>query len=208
MLYYTPVDISKPPKTITHQDPIVFFGSCFSTYIAQKLKWYLFNVLDNPFGILYNPSSIEQCILIIKEKKEIKAEHFFLEDDIYKSFYFHSQWAHTNLEFLLDKVNKMILDSHQFLLQSKWVFITLGTAYVYELKENNQVVANCHKQNAQMFNHRMLSVEEVVDKLNKIYTYILDLSPNANIVFTVSPVRYLKQGAHLNQISKSTLLLA
>lgn len=208
MLYYTSVDIPKPPKTISHQDTIMLMGSCFSTHIAQKLKWYLFHVLDNPFGVLYNPVSIEQSILIIKEKKRITSDHFFLEEDVYKSFLFHSQWANTNLEFLLDEINKMIIDSHYFLLQIKWVFITLGTAYVYEFNESGEVVANCHKQSAQKFIHRMLSVEEVTENLKKIYTHIIDLSPSANIVFTVSPVRHLKQGAHLNQISKSTLLLA
>lgn len=208
MLYYTPVDLPKSPKTISHQDSILLMGSCFTNHIADRLKFHLFNVLSNPFGVLYNPASIEQSIAIIKEKRTITPNDFFVEEDIYKSFLFHSHFSNVHLEPMLEEINHSMLRTHDFLSNSKWVFITFGTAYVYEHKESGNIVANCHKQPSHMFHHRMLSVEEASEKIKKIYRYIIDLSPEATVVFTVSPVRHLKQGASLNQVSKSTLLLA
>lgn len=208
MLYYTPVHITPPPVTISHHDSVFLIGSCFTTHIAEKLKGNLFNVLANPFGVLYNPSSIEQSIAIIKNKRTIHASDFFVEDGIYKSFLFHSKLADTHLDSLIVNTNQTISEAHVFFKKSNWFFITLGTAYVYELKDSGETVANCHKQNPNIFNHRLLSVEEVTNKLKNSYHQILELSPEANIVFTVSPVRHLKLGAHLNQVSKSTLLIA
>ncbi|NSW45777.1 MAG: GSCFA domain-containing protein [Bacteroidales bacterium] len=207
-MYFTPVHIEPLPYKINYTDRLFLMGSCFTSHLAEKLKYYLFHTDDNPFGILYNPASIELALNIIVNKKEIQASDFFQEQDIYKSFYFHSHWADTNLLRLLENINTTIVRVFNYINKTQWFFITFGTAYVYELKQNKQIVANCHKQHPQKFNHRMLSISEASTYIEKIAAHIYRLNPQAHIVFTISPVRYLKYGAHQNQISKATLHIA
>ena len=207
-MYTTPVHIEPFPKKINYTDKIFLLGSCFSNHLTEKLKYYLFDALNNPFGVLYNPASIELALNLTANKRKITSSDFFQEQDIYKSFYFHSQWADTNLTRLIEAINKTIEHVHDYIRHSQWVFITFGTAYIYELKANKQIVANCHKQHPKNFNHRMLSLLETCAYIEKIASHLYRLNPHAQLVFTISPVRYLKDGAHQNQLSKSTLHLA
>lgn len=207
-MYYTRINIEPHPLRINYSDRSFFIGSCFSTNISDKFRYYKFETEANPFGVLYNPASIRQALELISSGRKIINEDFFREEDIYKSFLFHSQWAGMDINELVHRVNDKIAQTYQFLKQTKWFFVTLGTSYVYEFKSNSEIVANCHKQNADLFTHRMLSVEEVLQYIEKISSLIYKLSPEANLVFTVSPVRHLKQGASLNQLSKATLIVA
>jgi len=207
-MYYTRINIEPHPQRIAYSDQSFFIGSCFSANISDKFRFYKLNTEANPFGVLYNPASIFQTLELISSGREIGKEDFFQEEDIYKSFLFHSQWAGMDVNELIQRVNDKVAQTCQFLKQIKWVFITFGTSYVYELKSNGEIVANCHKQNAGLFTHRMLSVEEVSQYIEKISKLIYAFSPKANLVFTVSPVRHLKQGASFNQLSKATLIVA
>jgi hypothetical protein len=207
-MYITSVNIEKSKNDITYHDRIVLFGSCFSTHLGNKFERLKFSALQNPFGILYNPASIASALEMVAVKKHFTKHDFFQEEDIYKSFHLHSSLAGTNLEPLRNMVNKKIDFSYKFAQKSTWFFITLGTATVFLLKETGEIVANCHKQPSVLFEQKWLTVEQTLFYLEKIEKHIHQLNSTAKIIFTISPVRHFKQGAHANQISKSTLFVA
>lgn len=207
-MYYTPVPINPFESKITYNDNILLLGSCFSENIAHKLEYYKFKTLSNPLGTLFNPASIELLINKIVQKQWVSEKDFFCDDDVYKSFYFHSSIAGTNLSVIIEKANNLIAYSNEFLKQATFIFITLGSAFVFEHKELGIVVANCHKQPANRFVQRRLSIDESIYYLETIIKHIRTINQQSNIIFTVSPVRYLKYGSFQNQLSKATLLLA
>lgn len=192
---------------ITHEDQLFFIGSCFSSNIGKKMQEYKFQAMVNPFGILYNPHSIGKCLdhaLTGKQFKEVELREF---KGIYFSYDFHSDLSDTTEAGLLEKVNNQLTSSREKLQNCKVLFITLGTAWVYRLKENKRIVANCHKQASDLFEKEMMQVPEIEEALKKSIQSILDINPSIKILFTVSPVRHLKDGFHNNQLSKSSLLL-
>lgn len=207
-MYYTPVNIRSFKRKITYNNTLFFIGSCFSDEIAQKLLFFKFNVLSNPFGILYNPVSIFQSIQRIVLKENVQANDFFLDGDIYKSFHFHSSIAGINLNDVTNDVNTLVETSHDFLKKSDIIFITYGTSYVYELKKTRQIVANCHKVPASEFYHRMLTDDEVLKAMQDTIECLRLVNTQAHIIFTISPVRYLKYGSFENQVSKSLLFVS
>lgn len=195
---------------INHQNPIILMGSCFTDNIGKKLQDALFNVDINPTGILYNPASIANAINEILINKQYTAKDLFQrnDDSRYYSYNHHSDFSSINKDRMLENINNRISEANKIIKQPSTLIITFGTAYIYSLKETGSIVANCHKQPASTFDRRMLSIDEIVTMWDALISKLKNTNPSLNIIFTVSPIRHLADGAHDNQLSKSTLLLS
>lgn len=207
MEFRTVVDIKKE-SNIQHHHKVLMFGSCFTEHIGKKLEQHLFCVKCNPLGILFNPASISQSVERIVQNQKVQSSELIECDGVWNSFDFHSQFARLSKEDYLHNINRQIESTHQFLKECDYIFITLGTAWIYRIKSTGKVVANCHKVPSSHFSRERLSVEDCTKIILHTIEMIKSENPNAKIIFTVSPIRHWKDGAHGNQLSKSTLLLA
>lgn len=208
MKLITEVELPVIEHKLLPQHRLFFCGSCFSGNIGEKLLNFGFQTVINPLGVLFNPASIRACFQYLHDEREFQPDDFFEDKGIYYSFLLHSKHSGTNLNNLINYVNTELKQKKDFLKQTNFVFITLGTSFVFELKENNQIVANCHKQNPELFNRRMLSVDEVQQEILKTIAIVRSMNPDASIVFTISPIRHWRDGALENQVSKSHLFSA
>lgn len=208
MELFTTVEIKQSSFKIDYSKNILFVGSCFAENISKKFLDLKFNAMVNPFGILYNPISIENMFQGILQNKEYSKQDIFCESERWNCFDFHGSFSAKSKEECLGKLNAAVQNARDFLAKTDVVFITLGTAFVYFLKETGKVVSNCHKQNENIFSRQLISVEQATCALERIVDILKKLKSNIQVVFTVSPLRHLKDGAHGNNISKSTLLLA
>jgi hypothetical protein len=187
---------------------MLFMGSCFSGNIGDMFMERRFNAMVNPFGILYNPVSVSNSLDILTEKYLLNDKELFMYEGIWHSFYHHSRYSGPERDEVIKATNDDIIAGHEMLKKADFLFITLGTAWVYEFIETGKIVSNCHKLPANLFHRYRLNVDEVIDVLSGTIKKIKKLNPELRIVFTVSPVRHWKDGAHGNQLSKSVLLLA
>ena len=201
MQFTTPVNI-KPNKSIDHNSRIVMLGSCFAENIGKKLIDCGFNVVMNPMGILYNPISIHSALKRITADREFTEDELFYHNGLWASFMHHGSFSHSDKNEALRMMNDRLHQAHKQLQNATHLIITFGSAEVYE--HNNQVVANCHKLPARQFTHRLLTTNEITTPYYSLFPAPYSLLP----IFTVSPVRYLGEGAHHGQINKATLLLA
>ena len=205
----TPVEIKPLEKRLTYKDSILFIGSCFADEMGRRcVDWY-FDTLVNPFGVLFNPCSISDCLGLL-EGYGINAEQCsFIPGDViqtaggYVSFHHHGSMARPTAQEFLDNANKVLADASDFYYREGWVVVTLGTAFVYTNKESGDVVANCHKLPADRFERTMIDADQVYDALSQ---YVA-ARPERQWIFTVSPVRHLSDGLHANTLSKATLHL-
>jgi hypothetical protein len=204
----TKVEVPDYPFNINHQHKILMLGSCFVENIGKQLLNYKFNCQLNPFGILYNPLSIYKSIQRLVEKKVYTDADLFLNNDMWTSFDHHGSFSNANKQDCISKINDKLGEASSQLRNADYVFMTFGTARVYTYNKTKSVVANCHKIPAKEFTRRLISVDEIVHAISENIASIRELNPNAKFIFTVSPIRHWKDGAHGNQISKSTLLLA
>ena len=202
------VEVPKSELRIDHQTKIVLFGSCFAENIGKQLLENKFQVNVNPFGVLYNPASISQAIDLLQQDRVFTEKDVFQNQGIFRTYFHHSVFSNTNKENFLQHINDQRAKASADLKEADMLLITFGTAYVFTLKENEQVVANCHKQPLDIFTRTKLSVEEIVLSWSKLIEASLRINPDLKILFTVSPIRHWKDGAHNNQLSKATLLLA
>ena len=206
--YCTNIDIPKSFFDVSFKDRFMFIGSCFADNIGVKMKEYKFNVVVNPFGVLYNPSSVAsacRCLL----KPDLFAENdLFYHDGMYHSFMHHGKFSDVSAADCIKRINESLVTASENFRNLSFLVITFGTAIVYHHKVSRQIVANCHKLPAAQFEQELLTVEGIIDEWSVLLENIRALNPLLNIIFTVSPIRHLKDGAHLNQISKATLLLA
>jgi len=191
---------------LSHSDKIITIGSCFSEEIANKLDKFKFQILKNPFGIVFHPfaikNALERCInLDFYTKNEV-----FKQNEIFFNWDFHSKFNQLDEELFLESINKTVKETHEFLKDCSVVFITLGTSFVYELKENNKIVANCHKVSSSNFNKKLLSESEIQICLMEIVANLNKFNAKIKIIFTVSPVRHIKDGIVENNVSKGRLL--
>ena len=208
MSFFTEIKIPEFPWKMDYSKSILFFGSCFSENIGQKLLDLKFDVDLNPFGILYNPVSIANSLHILLEKRVFTESDLFQDQGAWNSFYHHSRFSNADREVALEKINRRIGLSHEFLLRADFLMITFGTSWVYELKETGQVVTNCHKVPAAKFKRFRLDVSDITGVYSELLKELWKFNPNLKVVFTVSPIRHWKDGAVENQVSKATLLLA
>ena len=205
MLLQTEVNIKPLNQSIAYCDSLLFLGSCFADEVGSLCKGLGFNAMVNPFGVLYNPYSIASAIHRMHSAKPFTHEEVIrVGEEFYCTFSHNTEfWRPTENE-LLDVVNKSLGQASRQFAQAKWVVISLGTAWVYRYRETLEVVTNCHKLPSQRFDRFCLSVPQTVTVLSDL----VKGHPDKQFIFTVSPLRHIKDGLHGNQLSKSTLLLA
>jgi len=193
---------------INHETKILFTGSCFATAIGSYLKSILFQVRINPFGVVYNPLSVLNTLgILIDEKKYVKEDLVFF-NDLWFSWDHHSSFSHPDCNECLKLINKEIAISSKHLKESRFLFITFGTAWIYKLRETGKIVSNCHKVPASEFDRIRLEPDDITIVWKNFLEELFAINTDLRIVFTISPVRHWKDGAHGNQLSKSVLLLA
>ncbi|MDR1763311.1 MAG: GSCFA domain-containing protein [Dysgonamonadaceae bacterium] len=207
MNFRTEISLAKPDFGIKHSDKIMSFGSCFSENISEKLIQSGFCVDANPFGVLFNPASISKNIRKLVESTPFSEDDICENKGVFFSFSHHSRFSGRSREETLEKINLQWEASRNFLRQAGILIVTFGTSYVYSLKSNGEIVANCHKLPASNFTRKRLTVEEIYDDWAELVPILKSLNVK-KIIFTVSPVRHLSDGFHENQVSKAVLLLA
>ncbi|MDO9634121.1 MAG: GSCFA domain-containing protein [Paludibacter sp.] len=207
-MFTTKVKIEPSVKKITYESRLITLGSCFSEHIGQRLNEACFLVDANPFGVLFNPVSIKNSVVNLIENKHFTVEDLFLNGSLWSSFSHSTLFSSTDAASCLNRINSRIETAHAQLLNADYLLITFGTAWVYELKQSGEVVSNCHKLPAEQFQRRRLTVEEIVSDYAELFNRLRAISPGIEIIFTVSPIRHWKDGAHENNISKSILHLA
>jgi hypothetical protein len=207
-IFRTLVSPPSSPLKIDYSSNIMFLGSCFSEYIANKLLDFKFKIDNNPFGIVYNPLSICSQLEKLTEGTEYTADQLFYNEGLWCSFDHHGRFSDPDKNSCLTNINQQLQNSRQFLQSADFLFLTFGTSFVYFVKDSNQSVANCHKVPAEKFTRKRVSVQKIVHACEITLEKLRVINPNLCIVFTVSPIRHWKDGAHENQLSKATLLLA
>ncbi|MFO7851189.1 MAG: GSCFA domain-containing protein [Bacteroidota bacterium] len=208
MEFRTTIKILPAERKIDYSSPVFFIGSCFADDIGRQFQRGKMEVLINPSGVLYNPYSVARTLEFIMEGKSFHKDDLFYYKGKYLSFYHDTGFSASKYEKCLEKINNSLHEGHAFLKSAAYLFITFGTAWVYTLKENNQLVANCHKIPAERFNRHLLKSQDIVKRWAPIISKLNAFNNDLNIVFTASPVRHMKDGAHGNQVSKATLLVA
>lgn len=210
-LEFTP----KPfPVTIRHPDKLMLAGSCFTENIGDKLLAHKFTVLQNPNGILFNPVSVKEAFENYINNKAIEADELFHLNEGYHSWQHHSRFSAVTTAEAVNKINTSTQQAHQYLKTADWLIITYGSAWVYELTAAaanatvGNVAANNHKAPASWFNRRLLSNKEVVEIVNTTVTQLQQCNPALKIIFTISPVRHLREGFIENNRSKAALIHA
>ena len=199
---------------IKHTDKLLLVGSCFTEQIGKKLAAHKFEVLENPNGILFNPISIAKAIASYAEGKLYSEDELFYYNELWASREHHTKFSNPEKEVALNEINNSQKTAIDFIKKADWILLTLGSAFLYEWKEINaennyeNVAANCHKIPTDKFNRRLATAEELKQQLLKMQAEVLAINPNAKFIYTISPVRHLREGFVENNRSKATLIQA
>jgi len=208
MNFTTSVPLQKSNFPMNYNSKIVSLGSCFAENMAEKFEYFKFQNDVNPFGIIFNPVSIEKLIHRAVHKIEFTEDDVFFHNETWHCFELHSDLNDFSNELLLTNLNRLL---HQFRIQleeASHIIITLGTSWVYRNKASNEIVANCHKVPQSQFDKELLSIETIQQSIQNSVKLIQSINPNSAFVFTISPVRHIKDGFVENQRSKSHLIAA
>ncbi|MEO5649531.1 MAG: GSCFA domain-containing protein [Ginsengibacter sp.] len=208
MEFFLPFKIAPFPFPISFRDKILLIGSCFSEEIGKRMKELKTDVLQNPNGILYDPVSISDSLLSYMENKMYKEEDLFEWNGLWHSWKHHSAFSGINSKDVLEKINLSQNAAHQFLKETKFLIITFGTAFNYEIKSNHQSVANCHKAPSSLFEKKLLTADEIIFHILSALKALDSFHPDLKIIFTVSPVKHTKDGVIENNRSKARLIEA
>lgn len=209
MKFRTEVEIPAFPEKIDIQDRIFSIGSCFATEMSDLLKTAQIQVLNNPFGTVFNPFSINQALKKLHNAEVYTEEDLIKYNDEMISLDHHSSFNSRFVHQILEKINHNIELGNRFLQTTNWVIITYGTSFIYEFLPKKKLVANCHKIPGKFFQKRMLTHLEITDSIYETVTTLKDIChENIQILFTVSPVRHTKDGMVENNWSKSKLITA
>jgi hypothetical protein len=195
---------SKQKVNIWHK--LLMSGSCFAEEIGSRMQERRFNVQLNPHGILFNPSSLATAMLHYMDKKVYKEEDLIFHDDLWSSFRHHGRFSDGDQKKCLRQINDQIGQAHNQLKTGDWLVVTFGSAFAYIHRKTNQVVGNCHKIPSTEFRKILLSKNTIVAQWNEAVHSLKEFNPKLNIIFTVSPVRYIRDGLIENNRSKSILL--
>lgn len=205
MEFRTQIPIPPQEPKLDHGSRVLLLGSCFVENIGKKLEYYKFQTLQNPFGILFHPAAIASFLEDVLQEKVFSEADVFQHNERWHSFSAHSALSRNQREELLYELNAAVEKTNAFLKGATHVILTPGTAWGYKLKASGKTVANCHKVPQREFEKQLLEVDAELERCVRI---IRQLNPEACIIFTVSPVRHLKDGFVENQQSKARLISA
>jgi hypothetical protein len=208
MNFRTQIPLKKTINQIDYNSKVVLFGSCFTENISEKLSYFKFNHFSNPFGILFHPIAIEKLITNAINEKEYSEKDIFFHNERYHYFDAHSELSNTSKEELLKNLNENSSKTFIQLKNATHLVITLGTSWVYRHIESDKVVANCHKIPQKKFLKELLTIDEISSSLEAVISFIKSINSKVEIIFTVSPVRHLKDGFTENSLSKAHLISA
>jgi hypothetical protein len=198
----------QPHNLIDYHSNILLLGSCFSENIGDKFNYFKFKSLQNPFGIFYHPKAIEKLVLNAINEKKYDETDVFYHNERWQCFEAHSDLSSISREELLLNLNDSIRTTKQQINESTHIIITLGTAWAYRFIESDEIVANCHKVPQKNFIKEIQAVKSIIGSLESIIDLVRSVNPKVTILFTVSPVRHLKDGFVENTQSKSHLITA
>lgn len=190
----------------SHKDKLFLIGSCFAENIGKFLTDAKFNCLVNPNGILFNPLSIANALHNYLHPADFSENSITEADGLFHSFFHHGSFSSNNKNSLISSIHESNLKAHDQIKDSKFLIITFGTSQVFALKENGMIVANCHKLSQQLFVRKQLQPNEIINEYIRLIKDIRKLNPTLQIIFTVSPVKYLRDGLIENNLSKSVLI--
>ncbi|HSI71298.1 MAG TPA: GSCFA domain-containing protein [Gillisia sp.] len=208
MEFRTQFKIEPGEPKIDYNSSIFLVGSCFVDNIGEKLEKGKFKNLRNPFGIFFHPAAIENFLSRVVKKVVYTEEEVFFQNERWHCFEAHSVLSNPNKEELVEDLNGKLELTGNFLKRATHIIITLGTSYGYKLKETNTYVANCHKVPQARFDKELMPVEELRTRLQNILNLLKNVNPQLKVIFTVSPIRHLRDGVVENQVSKAHLLSA
>ncbi|MBL7739821.1 MAG: GSCFA domain-containing protein [Chitinophagaceae bacterium] len=216
MRYMADIDIRKLPEPISYRDKILLIGSCFTEHIGNALEASGFSVLQNPHGILFDPASVCKSLVSYIENRQYNEADLFQLNEVWTSWDHHSRFSHIDATEALKMVNASQNKAHHFLKDATWIIVTLGSSFSYRLTNfatslspgEGSGVANCHRAPAKWFNKHLMEIDEIVSLLDNCYHRLLQFNPKLNIIFTVSPVRHLRDGVVENNRSKARLIEA
>ena len=208
MNFTTKIDIPKNPNPIDYNSKIVSLGSCFAENMGNKFLYFKFQSSTNPFGIIFNPVSIERIIERVIHQVLFTKEDLFFHNERWHCFEIHSDLSHSNPEELIVNLNRILVKTKQQLIEATHVIITYGTSWVYRNSAKDSIVSNCHKVPQKQFTKELLTVTTIQESIENTICLIESLNPNCNFIFTISPVRHLKDGFVENQVSKAHLIAA
>lgn len=213
MQFFANIEIPKLNPSIKYGDKIFLAGSCFTEHIGNALNGHKFDILQNPHGILFEPASVRHSLIAYVENKIYKDEDLFYMNELWSSWHHHSRFSGTDKVSVLKNINASVQQAHDFLKKADWLIITLGSAFSYILSSNDPEherkdlhVANCHRAPAQQFYKKLLGIEEMIGAMDNTYHRLKAFNPHIKILFTVSPVRHLRDGVVENNRSKARLI--
>lgn len=214
MKFHFEFDIKKLSQPITHKDRLILIGSCFTENIGEKLKKYKFSVLENPNGILFNPVSVAEALISYINNIHSTETDLFQLNEGWHSWKHHSRFSGLSAEEALNKINTSTSLAHDYLKQAEYLMITLGSSWIYTLTEEalsakpESVAANNHKAPADWFYKKLMTAEEVLQTLDNVLYRLFHFNQKLKIIFTISPVRHLREGVVENNRSKAVLIQA
>jgi lysophospholipase L1-like esterase len=208
MQFRTQIPISKSNSLIDYNSKLLSVGSCFAENMAAKFDYFKFQNQTNPFGIIFNPASIEKLFRRVCEQDFYQEKDVFFHNERWHCFDVHSDLSNSDREELLETLNKAITETHKWLKESTQIIITYGTSWIYRNTESDEIVANCHKVSQKQFTKELLNIEVIQKSIQNTIERIRNLNPKIHFIFTVSPVRHIKDGFIENQLSKSHLFTA
>ena len=216
MDFQLPIKINELPDPVTYRDHILLIGSCFTEHIGNKLQELKFNVLQNPNGILFDPHSVTASLLSYIQNKQYTETDLFYFNELWQSWHHHSIFSNTDKTACLDSINQSQQTAHAFLKSASCIIITLGSSFSYKLTDQfpqpvgsragGEAVANCHRAPAQWFTKHLMGIEETNAALDNCIHQLLHFNPKLKIIFTVSPVRHIRDGVTENNRSKARLI--
>lgn len=208
MKLITEVALPEYPFKLDHQTPVLMMGSCFTENIGRQLERYLFPVCINPFGVTYNPLSVKKNLEALMHKEVYSEEDLNQFGDLWFSFDHYTGFSSPDRDEALEAINLSFCSAKELLKKARILILTWGTSWVYRHKESDQVVCNCHKIPAKDFTRTQLTTREIIKTYEELLPRLFEFNSKLKIIHTISPVRHWKDGAHGNQLSKASLLLA
>ncbi len=210
----------KLSQQINYRDRLLLVGSCFTEHIGNALGDAKFSLLQNPNGILFDPVSVCSSLMSYVQNKRYTESDLFQLNEVWNSWQHHSRFSHIDRSEGLRIINESQEIAHSFLKEADWLIITLGTAFSYRLSGHPEfknsfpkggesgAVANCHRAPAHWFSKHLLSIQEIIEALDLCMHQLFQFNPKLKIIFTVSPVRHIRDGVVENNRSKARLIEA